>query len=229
MGTQGSRDRFNGNAWRFRRGVVGMAAALLAIATVVFSDDNPAAFGASASDSPKIAGRTVDEYEQDLQDEDRVVRCSAARTLGAFGEAAGLALTKALEHEDAAIRYLAAAHLGRIGGKPLSDAKKPLGELFEKDKSPAVRLAAAYALAAAGEADQPLRLMIERLASPERAMACSAAELLGQLGATASPALSALEKARDENLPGGSGDYHLGGAATEAMRKIRAALTSASP
>jgi hypothetical protein len=67
-------------------------------------------------------------------------------------------------------------------------------------------------------------LLITRLESPERAMCCSAAEMLGQLGATAAPALSALEKARDENLPGGKGDYHLGGAATEAMRKIRAAL-----
>jgi len=171
-----------------------------------------------------VAGRTVESCKAELKDSNRVVRCAAARTLGAFGEAAGPALTEALTHDDPAVRYLAASHLGRIGGKPLDNAKKNLRKLFQDDSSAAVRLSAAYALCAAGDSDDPLRLLITRLESPERAMCCSAAEMLGQLGATAAPALSALEKARDENLPGGKGDYHLGGAATEAMRKIRAAL-----
>jgi hypothetical protein len=46
-------------------------------------------------------------------------------------------------------------------------------------------------------------------------MACSAAELLGRVGPPASEALPALEEARQHS------DYHVQGAALNAMRAIR--------
>jgi hypothetical protein len=111
--------------------------------------------------------------------------------------------------------------LGQLRGDALDKATDELEKLVADKKSKSVQMAAAFALCRAGKVDKHLPLLIERLQYPERAMACSAAELIGALGPAAAPAISALEKARDDNQPGGDGDYHLGGAATAALRHVQ--------
>lgn len=175
----------------------------------------------TADEPQKVAGRTVEGWAEELKSDNRIVRLRAAKSLGAFGEAAAKPLVAALESEDAGVRYIAAAHLGRIGGQPLRDAVEPLMEIRQDETQPAVQLAAAFALFKADAGEAELKLLADRLSDPERGMACSAAEFLGWIGPAAEPAIPALEKAYAANKPGGKGDYHVGGAAQNALRKIR--------
>jgi HEAT repeat protein len=169
-----------------------------------------------------ISGRTIAQYASQLTDADRVVRLRAIKSLGAFGNEAGEAIELALDHEDAAMRYTAAVHLGRIGGAPLSRAGQRLAVLATDKTSHAVRMAASFALCKAGKTEQHLPLLIESLSYPERGMACSAAELIGRLGPDAIAAEGRLEDVYAKHRPGTKGgDYHIGGAAKNALRKIQ--------
>ncbi len=131
----------------------------------------------AAEEVTLVAGHTVDHYVEQLQSEDRVVRLRAARSLGPFGAAAGEALRQALDHDDAAVRFIAAEQLGRIGGDSLEAAVGRLCELADDESSHAVRLAASFALCRHGLYDMHLPLLIESLDYPERGMACTAAYL----------------------------------------------------
>ena len=169
-----------------------------------------------------VAGRTVDDYAAQINDDDRVVRLRAIKSLGAFGAAAGEVFSESLGHDDAAVRYIAAVHLGGIGGEPLENSKTRLSELAADETSLAVRLAASYALCRAGLLDQHLPLLIKTLDYPERGTACSAAELIASIGPSAAAAIQPLEAVYEKNRPGvKGGDYHIGGAAMNALRKIR--------
>lgn len=177
----------------------------------------------SACESPRaIAGRSMAEYAAEIDDPDRVVRLRAIKSLGAFGAAAGAVLRDALDHKDAAMRYTAAVHLGQIGGEPLQLADERLIELASEDRWHAVRMAASYALCESGKVSAHLQLLVDSLGYGERGMACSAAELIGRLGPDAKAAEPALETTYEKHRPGATGgDYHIGGAAMNALRKIR--------
>ena len=179
--------------------------------------------GDSEKPAPRaIAGRSIEDYAAELNDENRVVRLRAVRSLGAFGAAAGDTLRGALTHEDAAVRYIAAEHLGRIGGKPLEQAKPQLTKLASDKSSLAVQLAASFALCRAGLVDEHLPLLINTLRYPERGTACSAAELIGNIGPPAAAATKPLQELHEQNRFGvKGGDYHIGGAAMNALRKLR--------
>ncbi len=82
-------------------------------------------------------------------------------------------------------------------------------------------MAAAYALCRSGKLDAPLDLLIARLEDDERGMACSAAELIGELGPAAARAVPALEQARDAQPPAGGSVYHVDRAAAHALRKVQ--------
>jgi hypothetical protein len=169
-----------------------------------------------------IAGRTVDQYAEQLASENRVVRLRAVKSLGAFGEAAGPALKSALTHDDRAVAYTAAVHLGRIRGEPLKLSVEELTQLAENKESLALRLAGAFALCRAGQIEKRLSVLIDALSYPDRGTACSAAELIGMLGNEAEAAIEPLEKVFAKNDPAKrNGDYHIGGAAKNAIRKIR--------
>lgn len=177
---------------------------------------------AVADDGATIAGRTIEDYASQIDDEDRVVRLRAVKSLGAFGAAAGESLNKALGSDDKAVQYTAAVALGRIGGKPLDSAKVRLKEISNDKDSLAVRLAAAFALCRAGELEKNLPTLAGALTYPERGMVCCAAELLGMLAADAEAAIEPLETVYEKNRPGvKGGDYHIGGAAMNALRKIK--------
>lgn len=169
-----------------------------------------------------IAGRTVGQYAQMLDSDNRVVRLRAVKSLGAFGESAGETLTAALVHDDRAVAYTAAVHLGRIGGKPLQSAVEPLIRMVENKESLALRMASAFALCRAGQMDQRLKVLTDTLTYPDRGTVCSAAELIGMLGTDAAAAIEPLETTAAKNDPAKrNGDYHMGGAALNALRKIR--------
>ena len=69
---------------------------------------------------------------------------------------------------------------------------------------------------------EDLPLLVETLAYPERGTACSAAELIGRIGPDAAAAIAPLEAAYSKHRPGAKGgDYHIGGAALNALRKLR--------
>jgi HEAT repeat protein len=173
------------------------------------------------AETRQFAGLTLDQCVAQLDDQNRTVRCRAVRTLAAFEQDAAKPLARALAHTDPAVRYLAAVQLGRIGGEGLQAATDKLEKLVADPQSQSVQMAAAFALCRAGKLDENLDLLVERLKAPERAMACSAAELIGDIGSPAAAAAGALKKMKDENQPGGEGDYHRGGAATNALRKVQ--------
>jgi hypothetical protein len=198
------------------------------------ADDRVNSDGAatSASATKSVAGMTIADCRTDLQSDNRVVRLRAIRTLGAFEGAAGGSLTAALSHDDPAVRFLAATQLGRLGGEPLAGAVDDLKRLAEADdpsgtddtmQQPlSVRIAAAYALCEAGQTDPFLPVLIEAISFPDRGTACYAADLISRLGPDAAAATEALETAYAKNKPGvPGGDYHVGGAAMNALRKIR--------
>lgn len=173
-------------------------------------------------DRSRVAGRTVADYQAEIESDDRVVRLRALKSLGAFGPRAAAAIRGALEHDDPAMRYTAAVQLGSMGGEPLEESLDTLQRLAAEDRSHGVRMAASYALCAEGRLEAHLPMLIESLEYPERGMACSAAELLSQLGGDAVDAVPALQAAYEKHRPGAKGgDYHIGGAAMNALRKIR--------
>ncbi len=173
------------------------------------------------AETPTVAGLTLKECVALLDDEDRTVRCRAVRTLARFEDEASKPLAAALDHTDAAVRYLAAVELGRIGGDGLQKATEKLEQLLGDEQSQAVQMAAAYALCRSGKLDEPLDFLIARLDAEERGMACSAAELIGEVGPAAARAVPALEQARDAERPGGGSVYHVDRAAAHALRKVQ--------
>lgn len=177
---------------------------------------------AAAQSATTVAGRSIEQCVAQLKSTDRVERLRAVRTLGAFGESAGESLGASLDHDDAAVRYLAAVQLGRIGGESLQASRERLQQLAADEASIAVRIAASFALCRSGDVDGHLPFLITSLQHPVRGICCSAAELIGQLGPDASQAVTALEATVEANRPGTRrGDSHLGGAAMNALRKIR--------
>jgi HEAT repeat protein len=174
-----------------------------------------------AEDPTTVAGRSIQDYAVQLDDADRVIRLRAVKSLGAFGAAAAEPLQRALDHSDAAVRYTAAVHLGRIGGPSLESAEQRLQQLADDESSLAVRMAASFALCRAGSLEKHLPLLVETLNFPERGMACSAAELIGQIGPPAAAAIEPLQRVYQKHRPGAQGgDYHIGGAAQNALRKL---------
>ena len=176
---------------------------------------------ADSSSEHTIAGRTIADYHSQVDDENRVVRLRAVRSLAAFKSAAIDELTKALDHQDAAVRYLAAEALGDIGQAASPQAQQRLTEMAKNDPSRAAKNAASYALCRFGLVDEHLPQLIESLAYPERGMVCSTAELIGKIGPSAAAATKTLQQMTIDHAPGGKGDYHIGGAATNALRKIQ--------
>ncbi|MDG2222493.1 MAG: HEAT repeat domain-containing protein [Rubripirellula sp.] len=201
-----------------------MCQSLVAFWIVVFSFTS-AAFAAdppAVAAPATVAGQTIQQYANDLDHENRVVRLRAVKSLGVFGASAAEPLRRALDHQDAAVRYTAAVHLGRIGGETLEASQQRLQQLADDETSFAVQMAASFALCRQGLVEEHLPLLVQGLKFPERGTACSAAELIGQLGPSAAAAVDPLQQIYDQHRPGvKGGDYHIGGAAKNALGKVR--------
>lgn len=192
---------------------------LVSIGTI---QGKPFQIACMAQESVRFAGKTAAEHTALLDSPQREIRLRAARSLARFGSEAALELRETLSHADPAMRYIAAEALGDIGGNSLQQSIDQLSDLQQNDHMHSVRLAASYALCRAGKLDRPLQFMIKTLDYPERGMACASAFLIGQIGPPAIDAKAALEKTLDANRPGTKGgDYHLGGEAINALRKLK--------
>ena len=159
---------------------------------------------------PTVAGRTADDYADELSDPNRVTRTRAALSLRAFGPAAAPHLAAALLNHDPAVRFWAAEGLGMFPAAAAALESDP--DLQPKIVLRAMvyigptaeRLAAAFALAAIGEPDAGVPVLVDGLNHPSRGVAVTAADFLARLGETAAAAGPALrEKALNH------GDYHV--------------------
>jgi HEAT repeat protein len=85
-----------------------------------------------------------------------------------------------------------------------------------KHKSIGLRLSAAYALSRIGETGAGVVVLAKGLEHPHRGVACAAADFLARIGPPAASAVPALLVAARHK------DYHVKGAANEALKRIRA-------
>ena len=191
------------------------------IRTVVLAMMFASSVNAETSSRTTLAGKTVEQYGTELSDADRTTRLRAAKSLSAMGQAAGATLGDALHHDDPAVRYIAAAGLGRMGGESLEDSRESLKNLAKDKRSHAAQMAASFALCRLGETSKNLPILIDALSNPQRGMVCAAAELLGDIGPPAKDATDPLKAIHAKNKSGvKGGDYHIGGASMNALRKI---------
>jgi uncharacterized sulfatase len=113
--------------------------------------------------------------------------------LASEGERALPELLRALGHDDASVRYWGAIGVGNIGGAAKSG--KPAMMTALKDSAPSVRIAAARALAAMGEAARALPVLQRELESEHQWGRLAAAIVLDEMDEPARPAIPALKKA----------------------------------
>ena len=169
--------------------------------------------------APKsVAGRSLAEWSAELDAKSRTRRLRAALTLPSFGVDAVKPLVKALEHDDPGVVYWAASGLGDLAHK--SAHTKPVLRRLKGlmgHKAVGVRLSAAYALSRLGETGSGIGVLAKGLEHPHRGVACSAADFLARIGPPAANAVAALQAAAKHK------DYHVKGAANEALKRIRAA------
>lgn len=166
----------------------------------------------------KVAGRTLSAWQAELGSSVRTRRLRAILTLPAFGEPAVQSLGLALGHADPAVCYWAASGLGDLAHK--TSRSKEIHRALErmlKHKSVGLQISAAYALCRLGHVKQGLPTLIKSLEHPQRGVACSGADFLARIGPPAAAAMVPLQQAVQHK------DYHVKGAALEALRRIRAA------
>ena len=163
-----------------------------------------------------IAGRDLSEWSSELNSKSRTRRLRAALTLPSFGADAVEPLVGALEHADPAVVYWSASGLGDLAHKS-ARTKPVLARLREllKHKSIGVRLAAGFALCRLGETRLGLAVLTGGLQHAQRGVACASADFLARIGPPAAAAIPALQTALKRS------DYHVQGAANEALKRIR--------
>ena len=166
----------------------------------------------------EVAGRSLVSWSKDLPSEDRTTCLIAAKTIGIFGQTAVPTLLEMLAHDDAAVRYWAASHLGDIGS-PATNAVPGLTRL-KNDSSPSVRTAVAFALCRIEGVAKHNGPLMDAIQSKQRGTACTAADFLARIGPDAKTLLPAIE-AKHLQITEGKGDYHIRGALKNAVRAIR--------
>lgn len=159
----------------------------------------------------KVAGRTLQQWRDELHDADVTKQRRAAESIGQFGALASDSFLTLLDHEDAAIRYVAASHIGDH-----QTPKSAIGKLRQLIDGPSrgVKIAAAYALCRLGEPESGLPVFESMLGTEERGLQCSAADFLCRIGSVAKPLLESLEKKREAT------DYHVKNGYINAMKWI---------
>ena len=147
-------------------------------------------------------GRTLHEWQGDLESGERLERLLAARALGEMAisgdSGAAKAVIAALDHEDSAVRYWAAVALAEVGdrGRP---ARKKLVELLE-DPVSEVRIRAAFALAKLGGEREAVPALIRELQSEEKGARLLAIHALDDLDELGRPAIETFRSVLDDEF-----------------------------
>ncbi len=126
----------------------------------------------------------------------RRVRDTASLTLE--GTTALQELLRALEDEDAAVRYWAVIGIGNLAPGDDSVGRRMLKTL--EDDSASVRIAAARALARMGHAERGLPLLVRELREGPQWVRLGAAVVLDEMDADARPALDAMTEALEPRV-----------------------------
>jgi len=188
-----------------------MIAALPLVAALCLA--GPPGHGSPPGDPATVAGRTADAWAAEVDDPNRVVRNRAVLSLRAFGADAAPHLADALRNEDEAVRFWAAEGLGMTPKAPAAKGSLVVLRTMAKDGATGERLAAAFAVAALGEADVGVPVLIEGLKHPSRGVAVTSADFLARLGKAAAPAADALRDAASNH-----DDYHVRYRSNQALK-----------
>ena len=153
--------------------------------------------GLLAAQSPEHVGKTLLEWQADLEAPSDIDRLLAARAIGEMAiaqrEGAAEALFDALGHKDSSVRHWAAVasvHLPELLGPQVLRLKKAL-----KDPVPEVRIQAARALIGAGEEREAMQTLADALSHRNRGVRLHAAHAADAIGDKAAPLADALRTA----------------------------------
>ncbi len=145
----------------------------------------------------RFEGRTLSEWQGDLQDLSPNVRLKAVAVLSRFGSRGVPILVKVLKNDrDYTVRVVAAASLGEIGPAAKNAVPALVQALSEKDRE--MRKHAATALYMIGPAAVPG--LVEALRDNNQEVGVWAATALGWIGPAAVPALERAIKDRDPRV-----------------------------
>jgi len=122
----------------------------------------------------------------------RRVRDTASLTLA--GREALPKLVRALDDEDAAVRYWGAIGIGNLGPEAASAMDRMRGAL--EDDSASVRIAAARALSRMGRSEEAVPVLARKLTDGGQWTRLNAAIVLDEIDTAALPALDAMKRAR---------------------------------
>lgn len=161
---------------------------------------------ASAAAEPRenFLGKTAGQWAGELKSDVAAERHLAAWSLAQMGPAAEDSLTAALAHDDPTVRFWAVAGLARIATADPPDpprVRQTVDRLAPrlKDRSPAVRIAAAETLIRLDRHDAGLEVLTASLADPQEAVRIQTIDSLEKLGPLALPAKAEIEKATGDN------------------------------
>ena len=146
---------------------------------------------------PEVMGRTLSEWTQRIDSEERRDRLAAVRAVGEIArrgpqtDGAMDALLQASGHDDSAVRHWAVRSLAEI-----SDPGAPAVEHLQSaldDPSGEVRVWAAYGLCRQGDTEAGLPVLIDALRSDNGGVRLHAAHALEALGESSAPVVDALK------------------------------------
>ena len=156
----------------------------------------------SVGQDAEHVGKTLANWQADLNSDRQIDRMLAARAIGEMSIAnrtgASQALVQALSHDDSAVRYWAAVAAAELD-RPLEVGRAVLERLLE-DEAPEVRIQAAVALIRAGEAPKALQTLEESLGHRNRGVRLQAAHAADAIGDNAKPLADALHKAVEDDF-----------------------------
>ena len=153
---------------------------------------------------PAFLGRTMAQYEADLNSPSAPSRHLSAWSLAQLGAPAESALHSALAHDDPTVRYWAAFGLARIAAAAPAEsprrkkAAQALAPLLS-DAAAAPKLAAAEALVRLEQREEALQTLIRGLSDPQEAARIAAIDALARLGPLAAAARPAIEQATGDS------------------------------
>jgi hypothetical protein len=167
----------------------------------------------TTAEEPRFLGRTRQEWVSALESSGRRERTHAAWAISQFAvDEVGPTNTMLwlnelcllAESESPTIRYWGVLGIGRLlqkvePGHPARTTAIAALTTVLKDQSPGPRVAAAEALAVAGQAGEALPVLVLAMSSPQESVRIQAVSSLEKLGPAVQPAVATLEAATSDS------------------------------